>query len=163
MSKQYWCYILANSDEKYKNYTYCGFTVDPQHRLRQHNGEIKGGAKATHNKGTWHFIFLITGFKTMNNALSCEWRLKHPDGKRVKNKKYNGIPGRILSINDVLKLEKWTEKCDINNCDCEYTIYAKDTIMDKIIFDTDVLNIDNAPINVKKEKIVKKQIEKIIE
>ena len=146
---KYWCYILYNTDEKYKNYTYCGFTVDPQHRLRQHNGEIKGGAKATHNKGHWEFLFLITGFKTKNNALSCEWRLKHPDNARRKNKKYNGIDGRILSINKVTKLDKWTEKCNIDNDDCEYILYAHELINAKIECNNDVWDIENAFIQEK--------------
>lgn len=131
MSK-YWCYILYNTDEKYKNYTYCGFTINPTHRLKQHNGEIKGGAKATRNKGHWEFLFLITGFETKKNALSCEWKLKHPDNLKRKNKKYNGIDGRILSINEVLTLNKWTEKCDIENTNCNYVLYLHQSIIDKI-------------------------------
>jgi structure-specific endonuclease subunit SLX1 len=107
MSKEekYWCYIIQNTDEKYKNHTYVGYTVDPAHRLRQHNREIKGGAKAT-NKGLWKFMALITGFKTSQNALSCEWKLKHPDGKRRKATKYNGIDGRILSLKEVFVIPK---------------------------------------------------------
>lgn len=108
----YYCYILQNTSEKYKNHTYVGYTVNFTRRLRQHNGEITGGAKATKNKGNWIFLFLITGFVTSNNALSCEWRLKHPDNKKRKDKKYKNIDGRILSINEVFNLEKWTEKCE---------------------------------------------------
>ena len=35
-------YIIINN-----NYTYAGVLPDPKRRLRQHNGEIKGGAKYT--------------------------------------------------------------------------------------------------------------------
>jgi predicted GIY-YIG superfamily endonuclease len=136
----YWCYILRNTEEKYKNHSYCGFTTDPIKRLRQHNKEIKGGAKAT-RKGTWEFIILITGFKTYNNALSCEWKLKHPDGKRRKNIKYNGINGKINTINTVLKLEKWTEQCDILNEDCEYIAFIASDIYKN-------LDINNIPKNI---------------
>ena len=38
-------YIIINN-----NYTYAGVSPD-QERLRQHNGEIKGGAKYTLSKG----------------------------------------------------------------------------------------------------------------
>lgn len=141
MSK-YWCYILRNTNEQYKNHTYCGFTINPLHRLRQHNGEIKGGAKSTHNKGHWEFLFLITGFKTKNNALSCEWKLKHPDNNYRKNKKYNGIDGRVLSINEVLKSDKWTEKCDIYNNECEYTLYAHNSIIQKLDNTEKILDIE---------------------
>ena len=90
--RQFWCYILYNTKEEYKNCTYVGYTVNPQRRIRQHNAEIKGGAKATKKgAGSWEFAALITGFETNNNALSCEWKLKHPDGKKRKNKKYCGF------------------------------------------------------------------------
>lgn len=121
----FYCYILYNTDNKYKNHTYCGYTVNPKRRLRQHNGEIKGGAKATRNKGKWDFLFVISGFCTSNNALSCEWRLKHPDNKQRKNKKYNGTEGRILSINEILNLDKWTENCNESNSNCEFRYYIK--------------------------------------
>jgi structure-specific endonuclease subunit SLX1 len=124
--------MLYNIDDKYKNYSYCGYTVDPQRRLRQHNGELKGGAKATRGKGKWKFLFLISGFSTSNNALSCEWRLKHPDNKKIKSKIYNGIDGRILTINEILNLNKWTEKCDINNSECKYNMFIIDLYKFKI-------------------------------
>ena len=43
----YFCYILRSENQKYQNETYIGFTDDPIHRIRQHNGLIKGGAKFT--------------------------------------------------------------------------------------------------------------------
>jgi structure-specific endonuclease subunit SLX1 len=132
----YWCYILRNTEEKYKNHSYCGFTLNPIKRLRQHNKEIKGGAKAT-KKGNCEFIMLMTGFKTNKNALSCEWKLKHPDGKRKKSKIYSGIDGRIRTINYVLKLEKWTEKSDILNKDCEFIVFIAEDIYKNI----DIVNI----------------------
>ena len=82
----YYCYILRNNSEEYKNYTYNGYTVNPWRRVRQHNGIIKGGAKATAKKNNaWEVYVLITGFVTSNNALSCEWRIKKPlNKKRIK-------------------------------------------------------------------------------
>lgn len=126
METKYWCYII-NSD----NHTYCGYTKNPIRRIRQHNGEIVGGAKATRGK-QWNFMMLMTGFETSNNALSCEWRLKHPDGHKRKSKKYNGINGRILTINKILCYDKWTMQCDILNNKCEYTIYILDELYDKL-------------------------------
>lgn len=46
----WFCYILRNRDPRYRNMTYNGSTNDPIRRLRQHNEEISGGAKATHGK-----------------------------------------------------------------------------------------------------------------
>ena len=39
----FYCYMLYTS----KNQTYIGATVDPDRRLRQHNKELSGGARAT--------------------------------------------------------------------------------------------------------------------
>jgi len=141
--EQYYCYFLHNTNDKYKNHTYCGYTVDPKRRIRQHNGIIKGGAKATTALGDgWEMMMLMTGFKTNNNALSCEWRLKHPDGGRKKNSKYNGVNGRITTLNDVLMLDLWTHKCDIKNSECEYILYVKNILYDGI-------KINDIPKNIK--------------
>ena len=47
----YFVYILS---EIGGNRTYIGYTVNLQRRLRQHNGEIVGGAKATRGR-KWEF------------------------------------------------------------------------------------------------------------
>ena len=68
-------YILRN---RQSNKVYVGWTVNPNRRIRQHNGLIKGGAKRTSVKakqcerGQWYFGAHITGFVTRNQALSFE-------------------------------------------------------------------------------------------
>ena len=52
-------------------------TNDFTHRIRQHNQEIKGGAKYTKKKKNWYPICIIDGFPDMRSACQCEWRLKH--------------------------------------------------------------------------------------
>jgi predicted GIY-YIG superfamily endonuclease len=73
-------YCLSNGKQ-----TYVGVTNDMKRRLRQHNGELKGGARyTTLNKhrgtlGRWVLAFLVTGFKKRSDALKLEWRLHgHP-------------------------------------------------------------------------------------
>lgn len=39
-------YLLNSLNPAKKGRTYVGFTVNPERRLRQHNGEITAGAKA---------------------------------------------------------------------------------------------------------------------
>lgn len=76
----WYCYLLV-SDNK----TYVGATVDPDRRLRQHNGEISGGAKATRGH-VWQRKALVGPFNNDHDALSFEWHWKH------NSKKYKGTP-----------------------------------------------------------------------
>lgn len=92
---------LLKSDK----YSYVGMTNDFTRRLRQHNKEIKGGARYTSKRDSWYPVLIIDGFKDMKSAMQCEWRLKR--GKQ-------GVDGRIRYLNDYLsKNDKWTSKSDI--------------------------------------------------
>ena len=58
--------------------TYVGATVDLDHRLRQHNGEISGGAKATSGRaGSWRRVCHVEGFADESAALQFEWAWKY--------------------------------------------------------------------------------------
>jgi hypothetical protein len=48
------CYLLTSLQPRYAQHTYIGFTVNPQRRIRQHNGEISAGAKKTRTKRPWY-------------------------------------------------------------------------------------------------------------
>jgi len=67
------CYMLASLDGCK---TYVGATINPDRRLRQHNGEISGGARATHGR-KWKRVFLVSGFADERAALRFEWRWKY--------------------------------------------------------------------------------------
>ncbi len=113
----WFCYILRNTNERWKGQTYNGSTNNPVRRLRQHNEEIVGGARATHGKGgAWEIYALVAGFPDHVNALSCEWRIKHPSGKPGRrDAKYCGERGRILGLAEVLRLSAWTKQCVVEN------------------------------------------------
>jgi predicted GIY-YIG superfamily endonuclease len=113
----WFCYILRNTDERWKHQTYNGSTNNPVRRLRQHNEEISGGARATHGKGgAWEIYALVSGFPDHVNALSCEWRIKHPNGKPGRrDPKYSGERGRIVGLREVLELTHWTKQCVVEN------------------------------------------------
>ena len=68
------CYLLATADGGSKK-TYVGVTPDLERRLRQHNGEIGGGARATAGR-RWERIGHVSGFPDMRAALQFEWRWK---------------------------------------------------------------------------------------
>ena len=108
----WYCYILKTSNPLFSNCTYNGSTNDLSRRLLQHNGQKGGGAKATSGKGPWEYYAILTGFATHKEALSCEWKIKHPTGKKLRPKKYCGVFGRIDALNLVLSLDKWTSKSE---------------------------------------------------
>ena len=107
---KYYCYVLRSINPLYLNNTYNGSTNNLKRRLRQHNGEIVGGAKATRGKRPWVFYILMDGFKSHKEALSCEWRIKHPTGARKRPIQYSGIKGRVKSLNLLINLDCWTSK-----------------------------------------------------
>lgn len=65
---------------------YIGCTIDIHHRLRQHNGEISGGAKYTAKHRPWQPLYLVTGFIDRRSALRFETKLQH---SKVRKGKYN--------------------------------------------------------------------------
>jgi structure-specific endonuclease subunit SLX1 len=110
--KKYYVYILESSDFKA---TYVGATVDLNHRLRQHNKELVGGAHATSVKVaqgyTWNRICFIQGFPDWPAALQFEWRLKQLSRKLLKTNKANTpIQRRIQALHQLLFLDKPTTK-----------------------------------------------------
>jgi len=98
----YLVYIL-----KCENKTYVGMTNDFFRRWRQHNGEIKGGAKYTTKFRSpdpdtcWNPILIIDGFQTMKEAMQCEWKVK----------RRRGHVGRVKGVYDLLVSGgPWTSK-----------------------------------------------------
>lgn len=67
------CYLLETVTGSPK--TYVGVTPDLDRRLRQHNGELAGGAAATHGR-SWRRVCHVRGFPDHRAALQFEWRWK---------------------------------------------------------------------------------------
>ena len=105
-----YCYMLYTDD---LSKTYVGATIDPERRLRQHNKEISGGAKATGisvSKGlTWQRACYIKGIPEWRSALQIEWRWKQIGRTQYKHIK-NPIHRRLYSLKMLLSLDKPTEK-----------------------------------------------------
>ena len=82
-SKSYTVYFLAST---VGSRTYVGYSVHPFHRLRQHNGELVGGAKSTRVGRPYRIVCMVSGFPDESSALQFEWawhRLRRPSrGKR---------------------------------------------------------------------------------
>jgi len=86
-----YCYLLYS-----RNNTYIGATVNPDHRLRQHNGEIVGGAKRT--KGhVWKRALYVSGFPSWVAALQFEWAWKR------KGRGRPGLVGKLVALVDLVR------------------------------------------------------------
>lgn len=109
----YLCYTITH---EYK-VTYVGITNNFEKRIKQHNGVMKGGAKATRKYDNWKLAFYVTGFRTKGEVLSFEWHMHHPEGRRWrKGSDYKGFLGRIRGLCDVLLLPKFAELAPLLKC-----------------------------------------------
>jgi structure-specific endonuclease subunit SLX1 len=93
-----------------KRRTYVGATKYKNRRIRQHNAEIKGGARYTSAQlkkhGKWSYKYIIHGFNTWNEALKFEWRWKHVRKKKLcKNE--NPIERRQKNLELLLTYKPW--------------------------------------------------------
>lgn len=106
--KPWVCYLIQHSCGA----TYVGVSPDPVRRLRQHNGEIKGGAKYTTSKphGGWKHICLVHGFRSSVEALQFEWAVKHypPRGKNG-----GGIHMRLKKLKGTMNKTRWTSNAPL--------------------------------------------------
>jgi predicted GIY-YIG superfamily endonuclease len=93
--------------------TYIGATVDLDHRLRQHNKEIKGGAVATSSRvargETWRRHCYVSGFPTWQSALQFEWRWKQIS-RRLSRGGCRPLDNRMKALDMLLALERPTTK-----------------------------------------------------
>ena len=71
-------YLLASRHPSHPRSAYIGFTVNPPRRIRQHNGEVKGGAWRTHKKRPWEMLLVVHGFPSQVVALQFEWAWQQP-------------------------------------------------------------------------------------
>ena len=101
-------YLLECTDGS----TYVGATVDLNRRLRQHNGEIKGGAKRTttkvSNNKTWTRVCYVSQFPDWSATLQFEWRWKQLSRKYPAN--MNPIERRMRALHELLSLTQSTSK-----------------------------------------------------
>lgn len=110
-------YFLQSQSSKK---TYVGYTKYPSQRILQHNGIINGPlTKRTKLGRPYKYVFIITGFRTANEACQFEYRWHKlrssririkdgPDGKR-RYKKGEHMKGYMEPL-QYLFSNKWTSK-----------------------------------------------------
>lgn len=101
-------YFLQSSNGS----TYIGATVDLDHRLRQHNREIKGGAVATSRlvlQGeTWTRVCHVRNFPDWQACLQFEWRWKQLS--RKLSSKMNPMKRRLTALKELMGLNQPTSR-----------------------------------------------------
>ncbi len=84
----WWVYVLQSEIRRdfgrKPGFFYVGSTTDPCRRLRQHNGEIKGGGRFTAKWRPWRPMALYGPYKDRSEAFKAEMALKH--GKRGRGR-----------------------------------------------------------------------------
>eukprot|EP00755_Sulcionema_specki_P025850 Sspe_Gene.84254::Locus_55298_Transcript_1_1_Confidence_1.000_Length_1395::g.84254::m.84254/K15078/SLX1; structure-specific endonuclease subunit SLX1 len=74
----YAVYLLESLSPRHAGHSYVGFTVCPERRLKQHNGELQHGARQTRKKRPWRMVCCLYGFPSKIVALQFEWAWQNP-------------------------------------------------------------------------------------
>jgi len=90
----YACYLLKSIKSPRSNTTYVGSTPNPPRRIREHNGEIAGGARKTVRSRPWTMAMLVHGFPSKLAALQFEWAWQKPAVSRHLKEIMGREPGR---------------------------------------------------------------------
>jgi len=107
-NKMWLCYLLHTPLGMPYATTYIGATVDLNRRLRQHNGEIAGGARSTSaRQGEWEIAACVRGFLDQARACSFEARWK----RLARGKK--GVAAKIEVARSLIQAVKHGENQDL--------------------------------------------------
>lgn len=88
----WYLYLLVNVNSKR---SYIGITTDLKRRLRQHNREIKGGAKSTKSGApNWIIYSYLSGFE--NRSVSMRW-------EKILKSRFRGFSARDIGLRDLAK------------------------------------------------------------
>ncbi len=74
---EWYVYVLISEAGR----TYVGIALDPEKRLLEHNGEARGGAKATRGFRPWKIGKVFGPFPSRSVACKVECKLKKKKGK----------------------------------------------------------------------------------
>ena len=92
-----------------KRRSYVGATVNAPRRIRQHRGELVGGARATRVAADWVFLAHVVGFATQHDALRFEWLLKRR-GRRGRRASGTARERRLTAIASLLAEPEWAPR-----------------------------------------------------
>jgi predicted GIY-YIG superfamily endonuclease len=95
----YYCYMLVSLKKGQR--TYIGYSSDPYRRLREHNGEIQGGARSTKGWRPFRLVCIVGKFSTRGEAMSFEYHWKHNSAR---------VSGRMNRVRKLLQDPEWVGK-----------------------------------------------------
>ena len=107
-------YLLHS--EKTDARTYVGSTTRGTHvRLREHNGELAGGARQTRSGRPWCLACTVEGFETRQQALQFEfaWRRVHRTEVRHGRVRGYGVAARRASLDVLMARERWSSRAPL--------------------------------------------------
>lgn len=102
----YVCYTLVDLARKY---TYVGITNNLGRRIRQHNGELAGGARYTKGRGKWCVAWTVRGFHRKEHALMFEWAVKRAQRSSVADP----LLRRANALVALSRKERWTARAPV--------------------------------------------------
>lgn len=91
--RSWWVYVLVS---KRTGRTYTGITLDSDRRLSQHNGLLKGGAKATRAGRPWSLGAVYGPYRSRGDAQRAESAVKKLRGQ--KRLKWSGAESAKVQI-----------------------------------------------------------------
>ncbi|KMT18761.1 hypothetical protein BVRB_2g028820 isoform A [Beta vulgaris subsp. vulgaris] len=121
-----WCvYLIASTNPPFK--TYVGVTTNFSRRLKQHNGELKGGAKASRAGRPWICACLVQGFRNQSEACEFESKWKNisrklPRKQKSVDKKGLDDNGRLLLQHRHAAMEKLMHSYDSGHIEIEWQL-----------------------------------------
>jgi predicted GIY-YIG superfamily endonuclease len=87
LTTEWWVYVIQSQAPRFNKkgqrlpgFYYVGSTTDHRRRLREHNGELKGGGKYTSQHRPWRMRALFGPYSNRSEAFKAEMALKR--GKR---------------------------------------------------------------------------------
>ena len=125
------CYCLASDTGR----TYVGFTVNLDRRLRQHNCELTGGAKATKGQ-VWTRILSVTGFPTQRAALQFEWKWKWLTRKALAR---SAVERRCFALVGLLNSESSTSTAEpFHTYEAPLSVFIEDSRCESSLRDKEI-------------------------
>lgn len=98
-------YVLQSAARGKAKQTYIGMTSHLGRRIRQHNGQLTGGAKYTSKNRPWRILMVLTGLPDRSEALRWEWAMKHRRARSAA-----GPTNKACTLVRLLDLKRVTKK-----------------------------------------------------